>query len=390
VRRDIGDKSGTGDVLNDIARFYNDHNQFDKALTLLKQALQIQMDAGNENSEALALGNIGNTYLQKGDYEDARTYFSQALSIREKLNVPTDIADTLHNLAETSTRLGQFNQAVDQYLRALDLRRKANDKRGGAIESASLGVLFGYQGRYGAALSSAQDALKTMRDINEKGQWLGEVLMDYGRAQAQIGRSNDARKSLNEALPILRDAKNDVLVAQALNDQGDSFFYQGDYKSSEPMYQQALLLASKTGDKQMTLLSKVNLTKLAIQQGSAASAVNTLRSLSNDTDTLGLKYLSVECSVYLAEALIQTKNYAKARDELNRALSRSEKLGLHAQLARSQYLLGRALQLSGNAKEAASHFADARRILDDIKKDAGSDSVTKRSDLAPIYAVAAN
>jgi len=279
---------------------------------------------------------------------------------------------------------------VEQYLRALDLRRKANDKRGGAIESASLGVLFGYQGRYGAALSSAQDALKTMRDINEKGQWLGEVLMDYGRAQAQIGRSDDARKSLAEALPVLRDAKNDVLVAQALNDEGDSFFYQGDYKSAEPLYQQALLLASKTGDKQMTLLSKVNLARVATQQGSAASAVNTLRSLSDTADTLGLKYLSVECSVDLAEALIQTKNYAKAKDELNRALNRGEKLGLRALLARSQYLLGRALQLSGNAKEAASHFAEARRILDDIKKDAGSDSVTKRSDLAPIYAVATN
>jgi tetratricopeptide (TPR) repeat protein len=94
--------------------------------------------------------------------------------------------------------------------------------------------------------------------------------------------------------------------------------------------------------------------------------------------------------VDLAEALIQTKNYAKAKDELNRALNRGEKLGLRALLARSQYLLGRALQLSGNAKEAASHFAEARRILDDIKKDAGSDSVTKRSDLAPIYAVATN
>jgi tetratricopeptide (TPR) repeat protein len=251
-------------------------------------------------------------------------------------------------------------------------------------------VLFGYQGRYGAALSSAQDALKTMRDIKETGQWLGEVLTDYGRAQAQIGRSDDARKSFNEALPILRDAKNEVLVAQALNDQGDSFFYQGDYKSAAPMYQQALLSASKTSDQQMTLLSKVNLAKLAVKQGGAASAVNTLRSLCNDADSLGLKYLSVECSVHLADALIETKNYAKARDELNRALNRSEKLGLRALLARSQYLLGRSLQLSGNAKEAASHFAEARRILDDIKKDAGSDSVTKRSDLAPIYAAATN
>jgi tetratricopeptide (TPR) repeat protein/serine/threonine protein kinase len=386
MRRDIGDKSGTGDVLNDIARFYNDHSQFDKALALLKQALQIQMDVGNENSEALALSNIGNTYLLKGDYEDARTYFSQALSIREKLNVPTDIADTLHNLAETSMRLGQYNQAVDQYLRALDLRRSANDKRGGAIESSSLGVLFGYQGRYGAALSSEQDALKTMRAINETGQWLAEVLIDYGRAQAQIGSSDDARKSLNEALTIARETKNEIQVAQALNDEGDSFFYQGDYKSAAPIYQQALQSASKTSDRQLTLLSKVSLAKLAVKQGGAGSATTSLNALSNDADVLGLKYLSVECSVYLGEALIATKNYAKARDTLNGALNRSEKLGLRALLAQSQYLLGRNFQVSGNAKEAATHFDEARHILDEIRKEAGTDSIKKRSDLAPAYA----
>jgi eukaryotic-like serine/threonine-protein kinase len=390
LRRDIGDKSGTGDVLNDIARFYNDHSQFDKALALLKQALQIQMDAGNENSEAAALSNIGNTYLLKGDYEDARTYFSQALSIREKLNVPSDIADTVHNLGETSMRLGQYDKAVEQYLRALDLRRSANDKRGAAIESASLGVIFGYQGRYGAALGSEQDALKTMRDIKETGQWLAEVLIDYGRAQAQIGQSEDARKSLNEALAIARDTKNEIQVAQALNDQADSFFYQGDYKSAAPIYQQALQSASKTGDRQLTLLSKVGLAKLAVKQGGAASAAVTLRGLSNDADAIGLKYLSVECSVYLAEALIATKNYAKARDVLNGTLNQSEKLGLRALLAQSQYLLGRALQLSGNTKEAAGHFAEARRILDETKKESGSDSVAQRSDLAPIYSVGAS
>jgi serine/threonine protein kinase/tetratricopeptide (TPR) repeat protein len=390
LRRDIGDKSGTGDVLNDIARFYNDHSQFDKALALLKQALQIQMDSGNENSEAVALSNIGNTYLLKGDYEDARTYFSQTLALREKLNVPSDIADTVHNLGETSMRLGQYDKAVEQYLRALDLRRAANDKRGAAIESASLGVLFGYQGRFGAALSSEQDALKTMRDIKETGQWLAEVLIDYGRAQAQIGQSEDARKSLNEALAIARDTKDEIQVAQALNDEGDSFFYQGDYKSAAPIYQQALQSAAKTGDRQLTLLSKVGMAKLAVKQAATAAAAGTLHGLSSDADAVGLKYLSVDCSVYLAEALIATKNYAKARDTLNGTLNQSEKLGLRSLLAQSQFLLGRALQLSGNAQEAASHFAEARRNLDDIKKEAGSDGVARRSDLAPIYAGAAN
>jgi len=132
------------------------------------------------------------------------------------------------------------------------------------------------------------------------------------------------------------------------------------------------------------LLSKVSLAKLAVKQGNAVSAAVTLRGLSNDADALGLKYLSVDCSVYLAEALIDAKNYPKAKDELNGALNRSEKLGLRAFIAQSQYLLGRNLQLSGDAKGAASHFDEARRALADIQKEAKTDAVVKRSDLNPI------
>jgi hypothetical protein len=52
-------------------------------------------------------------------------------------------------------------------------------------------------------------------------------------------------------------------------------------------------------------------------------------------------------------------------------------------LAQSQYQLGRALQLSGRPKEAASDFEDARRDLDEIKKQAGNESVAKCSNVAP-------
>ena len=126
-------------------------------------------------------------------------YFSQALMLREKLNVPTDIADTLHNLAETSMKLGQYDQALDQYLKALQLRRSAGDKSGAAIESSAMGILFAYQGRYSAALSSQQDAVKTTRELQQTGSWVIEILTNYGRALAEIGRSEEARKSLEEA-----------------------------------------------------------------------------------------------------------------------------------------------------------------------------------------------
>lgn len=91
------------------------NGQYDEAMKLYKESLQIQTEVGIENNRALALNKIGSAFLQKGDYEDAQTCFAQSLAIREKLKVPTDIADTLSNLAETSMKTAQYNQALAQY-----------------------------------------------------------------------------------------------------------------------------------------------------------------------------------------------------------------------------------------------------------------------------------
>jgi len=384
--REMGDKADAARVLNDLADFYNNHSQYDKALGLYKESLQIQVDLGNVSDQGLVLNSIGNTYLSMAHYEDARTYFEQALTLREKLNVPGDIADTVHNLAETSTRLGQYDQALQRYLRALDLRRSVGDSRGAAIEAAGMGMLFGYQGRYGAALSSEEDALKAFRETKETGFWLAEILAEHGNALAQVGRSDDAQKSLDEALTVAAGIKNQAQAAAVLGYEADNYFYRGDYKSAAPFYDQALQAAAHTTDERLTLLAKINLAKLALQQGRANAAVSQLRSLSERANTMGLKYLSIQCSVLLGEALTDQKQYVPAQRELEGAITRSEKLGLRTLLAQSHFLLGRALELSGQAADAAPHYSQARQIAESIQTEAKTDRIVSRSDLAAIFA----
>jgi serine/threonine protein kinase/tetratricopeptide (TPR) repeat protein len=386
VRKEIGDKSGTGDVLNDMGQFYSDRGQYEDALKLFKEALQVQVDVGDENQQGLALNNIGNTYLSKGDYENARIFFSQALQIREKLKFPSDIADTQHNLGDTFTGLGQYDQAIQQYLSALDLRRKSSDKRGAAFESASLGVLYGYQGRLGPALSSEEEAVKTFRDIQDHSLWFPEVLADYGNALAQVGRFDDAQKALDESLSVARELKNDARVGAAQGFLGDNLFYRGDFKAAAGLYDQSLQSAQHTTDARLTLLAKINIAKLAVKDGRYPAAAASLQKLSDDANSIGLKFLAVACSVYRAEALMNMKDYAHAQQELQSAISRSDKLGLKVLLAQSQYLLGRILQLSGKSADAASHFKQARQLVDDIQKEAKVETIAKRSDLAPIFA----
>jgi eukaryotic-like serine/threonine-protein kinase len=386
LRREIGDKQGTANVLADLGDFYVEHGKYDDALRLFKESLQSQIDVHNESSQGRVLNNIGNTYLAKGDFDNARTYFTQALEVREKLKMPTDIADTLHNLAETSVKTGQFDQAQEQYLKALEIRRNEGDKKGAALESSGLGTMFGYQGRLAAALSSQEDALKSLQDAKEKGFWTTEIMLAYGNALAQAGRGEEAAKALTDALNSARAEKSQPEIATALSYQGDNALYRGDLKTAATAYAEALSSASKTGDADLILLTKINMARLSIQQGKFAAAVTALRGLGEQADALGLKYLSIECLVLSGQAMVGMKDYAGAQKELKTASVRSEKQGLRLLAAQSHYQMGRALELSGKPGDAASQYDEARRIVKEIQRETQSDAITKRTDLAPLFA----
>ena len=385
VRKEIGAKKEVGDTLIDLGNFYAGMDQHEKALQMYKESLQIQRDSGDESYQALCLNNIGGVYFTNGQYDDALTYFQQALELRQKLKVQGEIAETTYNLAETEARLGQYDQALSQYHRALDLFRTTGDKRNAAIDSYSIGTLFGIQGRYGAALSSKEEAVKAFRDLQDRSEMMAEILSGYGGALADAGHSDEAQKALAEALSLARELKAQALVAQTLNFQGDVAFYQGDTKSARALYEQALRAASQSKDREKILESKIRLAKADVSEGHSREAISSLKDLAREADSLGLKYLSVECSIDLAEAQVNAKDYSHAREALDRALNQSEKLGLRTLLARTHYLLATVLRLTGNVSEASGHYREALRYLDEIEKDTGSDAVLKRSDLNVIY-----
>jgi serine/threonine protein kinase/tetratricopeptide (TPR) repeat protein len=388
LEREIGAKMEVGNTLIDLANFYADRGQQDQALQMYKESLQIQRDLGDETYQALCLDHIGSIHASKGDYEDALTYYQQALQLREKLKVPGDIAETVHNLAETNIKIGQYDQALSQYLRALNLHRGAGDKRAATVDSYGLGTLYGHQGRYGAAVNSEAEAVKAFQELQERSPAMAEILSGYGGALAEAGRWEEAQKTLDEALSLARELKSQPVVAQTLNFQGDSACYRGDFKSAEAFYGQALQMAAQSKDREKALASKVGLAKVAIGEGRSRQAISSLRALAQEADSLGLKYLAVECSIDLGEALVNNRDYSRARQELEPALAKAEKLGLRTLLAKDHYLLATALRAAGNGTEATPHYREALRLLDEICKEAGAEKVIERADLKPIYVAA--
>ena len=72
--------------------------------------------------------------------------------------------------------------------------------------------------------------------------------------------------------------------------------------------------------------------------------------------------MSAECSLYLGVAHLGIKNPTQARPELESAVTKSERLGARALIARSHHFLGEALRLTGNQSDAATHYAKTKQL----------------------------
>jgi tetratricopeptide (TPR) repeat protein len=384
IYRQIGAKKEMGDTLIDIGNLDGSRGQYDAALDAYKQSLQIQRDVGDETYQALCLNNIGNVYLNRGDNDNALTYLQQALQLREKLKVPTDIADTLHNAGEAYANIGQYEQAMSNYMRAIELYRKAGDNVGAAVLSHAMALVFQTQGRYGAALNAIQDALKPLRETGDKSPRMAQFLADFGGALGSVGRMSEASKPLDEADSLARPLKNDSLQAVILNNRADVAFYSGDWRRAKELYSGAMRAAAHGGERETILAAKMNVAKVTLAEGQSVPA-SELRHLAEQADALGVRDRSVEASVYVAQGMINNKDYAHARETLERGLGPSEKMGLRMQTAKIHYLLGTSLRLSGHSADAAAQYREFIRLLDDMKKDVGAEKLLERADLKSIY-----
>jgi tetratricopeptide (TPR) repeat protein len=146
-----------------------------------------------------------------------------------------------------------------------------------------------------------------------------------------------------------------------------------------------LQVATKEKSRQLLAVTRFNQARLEVVQGRSASAIPVLKKLVEESDSLGLKALSVQSSIYLAQALVATKKTADAQQELERAMNRAEKLGLLVEQARAHYLMGQVLSLGGKSREYAPQYQEAVRILESISKENGAGRLLDRSDLKDLY-----
>ncbi|MBW4663886.1 MAG: CHAT domain-containing protein [Chroococcus sp. CMT-3BRIN-NPC107] len=142
IDRSLSDRLQSATILNNLGAVYSELGQSERAISFIKQAVQIHQKSGNRPGEAISLNNIGAIYDQIKQYQSAIEYYNSALAIYKEVGNVGGEANTANNLGVTYVSLGKLQQALTYYKLALPLRRTVKDKAGEAATLSNIGIVY--------------------------------------------------------------------------------------------------------------------------------------------------------------------------------------------------------------------------------------------------------
>jgi tetratricopeptide (TPR) repeat protein len=271
------------ETLLELGRARIGAGELSRAEAPLQEALRLaQSDAGSTSIETgRALWTLGVLRHQQGNFGDAKNLYVRSLALLETANAPqTDISGVLGELAKVYSREQQWQLAKQAYERALEIDRHVlgDDHPRVAFRLQNLAIVAQNMGDLKKAEDLYRDALQ--REEHSYGERLPETAItkgNYGLLLQREGR-------LVEAEPLLRDAvsirlalygPSHYLVGYARVSLAMLLHDKGDLAGAENQFREALAIydASLPANHQYRAALLMHFARLLVDRNESAEAL---------------------------------------------------------------------------------------------------------------------
>lgn len=226
---------------------------------------------------------------------------------------------------------GNLAGAERLYAAAVDVYRSAGNRRGMVQALSNSAGLRSEQGDLRAARRVSEETLPVFREIGDK---LGEVaaLNNLAGLLLQMGDLRAASKSREQALALSRAIDHRSGVAQALHTFGSASRMAGDLSAARGYYDQALKLRIELDDPDGAAATRIELARLALDDGRADEAVQALEAVLSAGAALGVDRLAHGAAA-LTQALLAAGRTSDAATQARQNTQRAGGLGPFTRIA---------------------------------------------------------
>lgn len=205
IFREIGDEAGIGITLFGLARTAHFSGDFEPALSLYEQTIQLQEKLGNWYAVAGATGNRGMMYSRQGDLERGQRQVETALRLCREHDYPMQVAIWARDLGELFLRHnGDQSRARELIFEALQIDAESSPLRiPENLEVVALLALGERQPDRAARLHGAAHRLRTLTGFPRTWEECQDFEADVAAIRSALGpEAFDAAWKAGKAMTV--------------------------------------------------------------------------------------------------------------------------------------------------------------------------------------------
>lgn len=214
-----------------LAIEYKRRLEYEQALSLLFDALDVFTKLNEEIKLAEINNHIGGVYFDQANFDKAYQYYQNSYSLHTELNNQEGIGSLLINLGEIYRLTGKPHDAMNYYNRALIINKKLNRELHLAIIYNNIGNIFLGSGDSDSAARYFLQSLTIGEKLNEAGL-ISSASISLGNLYLHSGKPDSARIYFNEGLTMAELQSNIGNLRDACKGLSDVFAVENNYQKA--------------------------------------------------------------------------------------------------------------------------------------------------------------
>ena len=305
-----------------------------------------------------------------GDYDKALAISREAVEVCRKLNDPACEARARNDVGLAESNSGNYSAAASDLESALALSRQGNQASTAVMVLNNLGNVFYYQARYSEALRSYESAASDIEKHSSEYwtiSWRPVTRVNLATLYQRVG--NDRR-----ALEIYIQASNDPVglsyreIAHLLANIGILYRRLGDAENALKNYHDAERWYAKQQDVdgEIGVLKNIGIV-LALDEGKLKDALPTFDKALQLATKTGNQREAMQAQLYRGETLYRLDRLPDATRAFASALSSATQLGTVEEQWKAIYALGRIAERNGDLTGAEDKYRAAISKIESLR-----------------------
>lgn len=321
-------------LLDEAARVYYSQSPA-QSITLYQTALLVAERLSNKRYLALTYYYLGSTQSGAGNPKEAIAAYLASKDAFDLAGFQRDGVYLLSDLGALYFNLEQYAQAqqcAEQSLALAEALQQSNspaalwpDDYGVAGAASLLGALERRNGKYEQAIAHLKQAHALYQRLDQNSLKLGyqiaDALAETGRVYNDMGENATALPLLQQALQLARKLPQQDLTNGILNSIGVLYLEQEDYDQAEAYLQQALQTYQRSGNQPEAASVILNLGVIAQRRGNFSLALDFFQQALRKATSVNKQEVMLAAGEGLGVIYREQGNYSAAWQVLERSLS---------------------------------------------------------------------